>query len=138
MLGSSSVNARWLKPVLIPIATRLDDWLGHGVRNPRKKWWLDLEIVDGICVTPRRGVNKRDLDLKRNIDPATQKIAYYNANVMPSPNAYGTPIFPNRKAAIAAAALLESPDEARARIATGGATPEHYIPRPLDEAEPGL
>jgi reductive dehalogenase len=130
------INARWLKPVLIPIATRLDDWLGHGVRNPKKKWWLDLEIVDGVCVTPRKGVNERDLNLKRSIDPATQKIAYYNANVMPPPNAYGTSIFPNRKEAIAAAALLETPDEARARIAAGGATPEHYLPTPpLEESE---
>ncbi|OGT82663.1 MAG: hypothetical protein A3H91_05595, partial [Gammaproteobacteria bacterium RIFCSPLOWO2_02_FULL_61_13] len=40
------VNAMWLKPLLVPIATRLDDWFGHGVRNPAKKWWLDLEIVD--------------------------------------------------------------------------------------------
>jgi reductive dehalogenase len=132
------INARWLKPVLIPIATRLDDWLGHGVRNPKKKWWLDLEIVDGVCVTPRKGVNKRDLDLDRNIDPATQKIAYYNANVMPAPNSYGMSVFPNRKEAIAAASLLETPDEARQRVAEGGPKPAHYIPTPpLDESEIG-
>jgi ferredoxin len=124
------INARWLKPLLIPLATRLDDLMGHGVRNPAKKWWLDLEIVDGICVTPRKGVNERDLDLNRKIDPATQKIAYYNANVMPPPNSYGMPIFPNRKAAIAAARLLETPDEARARVASGGQKPAHYIPTP--------
>ncbi|MDA0679284.1 MAG: 4Fe-4S dicluster domain-containing protein [Proteobacteria bacterium] len=124
------INARWLKPILIPIATRLDDLLGHGVRNPAKKWWLDLEIVDGICVTPRKGVNERDLDLNRKVDPATQKIAYYNANVMPPPDSYGMPVFPDRKAAIAAAALLETPAEARQRIAAGGATPAHYIPTP--------
>jgi len=130
------INARWLKPVLIPIATRLDDWLGHGVRNPAKKWWLDLEIVDGICVTPRKGVNERDLDLDRNIDPDTQKIAYYNANVMPPPNSYGMTVFPNRKEAIAAAAVLETPDEARRRIASGGPKPAHYVPTPpLEESE---
>ncbi len=124
------INARWLKPVLIPVATWLDDFLGHGVRNPAKKWWLDLEIVDGVCVTPRKGVNERDLDLKRKIDPATQKIAYYNANLMPPPDSYGMPVFPNRKEAIAAARLLETPDEARARIASGGPRPAHYIPTP--------
>jgi ferredoxin len=132
------INARWLKPILIPIATRLDDLLGHGVRNPAKKWWLDLEIVDGICVTPRKGVNQRDLDLDRKIDPATQKIAYYNANVMPPPDSYGMPIFPNRKEAIAAAALLETPDQARARIASGGPKPAHYVPTPpLENTESG-
>jgi ferredoxin len=124
------INARWLKPYLVPVAVKLDDWLGHGVRNPVKKWWLDLEIVDGVCVEPRKGVNQRDLDLDRHIDASTQKIAYYNANVMPPPNAHGIPIFPNRKAAIAASAILETPDEARARIASGGDRPEHYVPTP--------
>ena len=56
------INARWMKPFLIPIAVKLDDWLGHGIRNPKKRWWLDLEIVDGVCVEPRKGVNERDLD----------------------------------------------------------------------------
>jgi len=130
------INARWLKPFLIPVAVRLDDLLGHGIRNPAKKWWLDLEVVDGVCVEPRKGVNQRDLDLKRNVDPAKQNIAYYNANVMPPPNAHGIPVFPNRKEAIAAAALLETPDEARARVAAGGPTPAHYIPTPpLEESE---
>ena len=110
-------------------------WLGHGIRNPAKRWWLDLEIVDGVCVEPRKGVNERDLDLDRQVDPATQKIAYYNANVMPPPNSHGIAVFPNRKEAIAAAALLETPAEARERIAAGGATPAHYIPTPpMDES----
>ena len=130
------INARWLKPFLVPIAVRLDDLLGHGIRNPAKKWWLDLEIVDGVCVEPRKGVNKRDLDLKRHIDPATQKIAYYNANVMPPPNSHGIPVIPNRKEAIAAAALLETPAEALARVQAGGPKPAHYIPTPpLAESE---
>jgi hypothetical protein len=132
------INARWLKPWLVPIAVRLDDWLGHGIRNPAKRWWLDLEIVDGICVEPRKGVNERDLDLERHVDPSTQKIAYYNANVMPPPNSHGIPVFPNRKEAIAAAALLETPEEARARVRAGGPTPSHYIPTPpLDESAIG-
>jgi ferredoxin len=130
------INARWLKPVLVPIATRLDDWLGHGVRNPAKKWWLDLEIVDGICVEPRKGVNQRDLHLDRQFDPATQKIAYYNANVMPAPNSHGIPVFPNRKEAIAAAALLETPDAARARRQAGNPKPLHYVATPpIPDAE---
>jgi len=124
------INARWLKPYLVPIAVRLDDWLGHGVRNPVKKWWLDLEIVDGICVEPRKGVNRRDLDLDRHIDAATQKIAYYNANLMPPPNSHGIPVFPDRKAAIAAASLLETPADARERIRKGGPKPAHYVPTP--------
>ncbi len=130
------INARWAKPYLVPIATRLDDWLGHGIRNPHKKWWLDLEIVDGVCVEPRKGVNKRDLDLKRFIDAKTQKIAYYNANQMPPPNSHGMVFMPKRKEAIAAGKLLETPDEARARLKAGGAKPRHYVPTPpLAESE---
>jgi ferredoxin len=130
------INARWLKPVLVPIATRLDDWLGHGIRNPAKKWWLDLEIVGGVCVTPRKGVNARDLDLKRRFDPEKQKIAYYNADAMPPPNSQGIIYKPDRKAAIAAAELLETPDEALARIKAGRPKPAHYSPTsPLDESE---
>lgn len=123
------INARWMKPYLVPVATWLDDKLGHGIRNPAKKWWLDLEIVDGVCVEPRKGVNKRDLDLDRVIDPATQKIAYYNANLMPPPNSHGIAFVPNRKEAVAAGELLETPDEARARIKSGGERPLHYLPR---------
>ena len=130
------INARWTKPYLVPIATRLDDWLGHGIRNPHKKWWLDLEIVDGVCVEPRKGVNKRDLNLNRFIDAKTQKIAYYNANQMPPPNSHGMVFMPKRKEAIAAGQLLETPDEARARVKAGGAKPLHYVPTPpLPESE---
>jgi reductive dehalogenase len=125
------INARWLKPLLVPIATRLDDWLGHGIRNPAKKWWLDLEIVDGVCVEPRKGVNKRDLDLKRTIDPAKQKIAYYNADVMPPPNSHGIPYIPKRKDAVAAGTSLETPAEALARVKAGDPMPKHYVPTPL-------
>jgi ferredoxin len=130
------INARWLKPLLVPIATRLDDWLGHGVRNPAKKWWLDLEIVDGVCVAPRKGVNERDLRLTRFFDPDKQKIAYYNADLMPPPNSHGIPWVPDRKAAMAAAAKLETPQQAAARVAAGGPKPKHYVPTPpLPESE---
>jgi ferredoxin len=130
------IHARPLKPLLVPIATRLDDWLGHGVRNPVKKWWLDLEIVDGVSVLPRKGVNERDLDLKRWIDPKKQKIAYYHADIMPPPNSSGIPQMVDRKAALAAAAKVETPAEALARRAAGGKKPDHYIPAgPLDPSQ---
>ena len=122
------VNARWLKPLMVPLAVWLDDRLGKGRRNPIKKWWLDLEIVDDVCVTPR-GINQRDLDLGANIDPAKQKMACYNADAMPPPNqAKPSPL--DRQAALAAAALLETPDEARTRVAAGGEAPAHYRPTP--------
>ena len=121
------VNVRWLKPLLVPIAVWLDDALGHGVRNPVKKWWLDLEIVDGKCVLPTKGVNQRDLNLEHKIDPQKQKMAYYHADVMPPPDA-AHPVMVDRKAAMMARELLETPKEAKERIAAGNPRPDHYKP----------
>ena len=54
-----------------------DDKLGNGSINKAKKWWFDLEQVDGVAVAPRAGANERQLDLDGNTDPAGQKIALY-------------------------------------------------------------
>lgn len=129
------VNASWLKPMLVPLAVRLDDWLGNGRRNPAKKWWFDLEIVDGVCVEPVKGVNRRELNLDHRIDPAKQKMAYYPAAVMPVPNDL-RPQPVDRKAAMAAAADLETPDAARRRHARGSPPPPHYAATPPDPEGP--
>ena len=109
------VNAMWAKPAMIPLAVKLDDWLEHGKRNPAKKWWFDLEIVDGVCIAPR-GSNERDLDIAKEarMDPGKQKIAYYPANAMPPPLA-PEPHLLDRKKALAAAADIEPADLAHAR-----------------------
>ena len=126
------VNAFWLKPVLVPLAVKLDDMLGHGVRNPQKKWWLDLEIVDGVCVEPTKGVNQRDLDINRKIDVQKHKVAYYHANMMPPPNTSGMVQPVTRKEGLAAAEHVETLEQALQRRASGGGIPEHYIPvKPL-------
>ncbi|GHD54677.1 hypothetical protein GCM10017083_32470 [Thalassobaculum fulvum] len=124
------VNAMWAKPAMVPAAVRLDDALGHGKRNPVKKWWLDLEIVDGVCVTPR-GTNERDIDPAReaSLDPAKQRIAYHHADAMPPPDRLD-PVPVDRKAALAAAERIESPEAARERVARGGLPPAHYTPTP--------
>ncbi len=122
------IHARWLKPLLVPVATWLDDLLGNGKRNPAKKWWLDHEIVDGVAVRPK-ATNERDIDPARAFEPSHQHIAYYPANAMPAPDApSAVPL--DRKSALAAAALLETPAEARARVAAGGTKPAHYVPTP--------
>ena len=126
------VNAFWLKPVLVPLAVKLDDMLGHGVRNPQKKWWLDLEIVDGVCVEPTKGVNQRDLDINRKIDVQKHKVAYYHANMTPPPNTSGMVQPVTRKEGLAAAEHVETLEQALQRRASGGGIPEHYIPvKPL-------
>ena len=122
------VNAMWLKPVMVPIATFMDDWLGNGRRNPAKKWWLDHELVNGVAVAPK-GTNQRDIDPDRKVDPAHQKMAVYPASAMPPPDEAG-PVEVDRKAAMAAIDSLESPEQARQRLASGAAAPQHYTPSP--------
>jgi len=122
------INVQWIKPVLVPIAAWLDDRLGNGMRNPVKKWWFDHELVGGVAVTPK-GTNQRDIDPHKKVDLAHKTIAYYHANMMPPPDEPG-PVEVDRKAALAAAALIETPEQARRRVAGGGSVPAHYIPTP--------
>ncbi len=129
------IHAFWLKPLLVPIAVWLDDALGNGKRNPVKKWWFDLEIIDGVCVEPLHGTNRRDLDLSRNTDPAKQKMAIYHADMMPVPNDL-RPQPVDRKTARKALALVETAEQALARLARGGAPPAHYRPTPPAEGGP--
>ena len=80
------------------------------------------------------GTNERELDPGRKFDAAKQKIAYYNADVMPPPDSEAAvPL--DRKAALMAADRLETPLEALARQATETPPPAHYRatpPRSLD------
>ena len=122
------VNALWLKPLMVPFAAWFDDWIGNGRRNLAKKWWFDHEIVGGVTVAAK-ATNERDIDPARKVDAATQKMAYYHANMMPPPND-PAPHVVDRKAAMAAKDLLETPDEARTRHGRGGAKPAHYAPTP--------
>lgn len=129
------IHAAFLKPMLVPIAVRLDDWLGKGKRNPVKKWWFDLEVIDGVCVEPVKGVSQRDLNLDHKIDPAKQKMAYYQAHMMPVPNDL-RPQPADRKAAMAEAEELETPVQAALRRARGEAVPPNYVPTPPDPNGP--
>ncbi len=122
------VNAMWLKPLMVPIATFMDDWLGNGKRNPVKKWWFDQEIVNGRVV-PAKATNSRDIDPSRKPDPAQQKMAYYPASAMPPPND-PSPLPVDRKRAMAVKELLETPAVASARHAAGEKPPAHYTPTP--------
>jgi ferredoxin len=123
------VNARWLKPLLVPIAVFLDDKLGYGRRNASKKWWIDLEMDDGVCHVPSKGSNERELDLDREIPPPNHKVAYYSANVIPPAGQTG-PWKADRKAALASSTELETPASAQLRRAAGGAKPAIYEPTP--------
>ncbi|MGB0629648.1 MAG: Fe-S protein [Alphaproteobacteria bacterium] len=122
------VNAMFLKPLMVPVAAWLDDKLGNGMRNPVKKWWFDHEIIDGVA-TDAKATNERDIEPDKKIDIEGQKMAYYHANMMPPPD-QPEPFPVDRKAALKAKDLLETPDQARARVAAGGQMPDHYKPTP--------
>ena len=122
------VNAMWLKPLMVPIAAWMDDQLGNGKRNPAKKWWFDLEMVNGVSVRPK-DTNRRDIDVGRSVDAATQTLAYYHANMMPPPDA-ARPVVVHRKSALNARNVVETVDSARRRKAAGKAPPAHYDPTP--------
>jgi ferredoxin len=61
-----------------------DDRTGGGQRNPVKRWWWDLEIVDGVAVAPVAGVNEHDLSPGRDERlAAAQKIAVFPPHLQP-------------------------------------------------------
>ena len=128
------INAMWLKPLMVPFATFMDDWLQNGKRNPVKKWWFDHELVNGVVV-PAKGTNQREIDPTRKVDPAYQKMAIYHASMMPPPDQRG-PVEVDRKAAMAAVSVLETPSQAQERAAAGVAAPQHYVPTPPAGAAP--
>ncbi len=56
----AAIKLPWTRRTLI----WLDDVMKYGVRNRIKKWWFDLEIVEGKVVKPE-AVSERDLHLER-------------------------------------------------------------------------
>ena len=97
------------------LLARLDDWIGHGRRNPVKRWWFDLEWVDGVAVAPRAGTNERDLQVDRVLKPEELRLAVFPPDLLPPPGATGAvPV--DRRAGLVRAATLETPAAARARL----------------------
>ena len=92
-----------------------DDKVGNGSINPVKKWWWDLEWVDGQTVPPRKGTNARELDFSRAKRAETQQLAMYPAALMPPADAT-EPVPLNRKAGVAQAEQAELPEQARRRL----------------------
>jgi len=95
----------------------LDDKVGNGSINPVKKWWWDLEFVEGRTVVPGKGTNARGLDLNGGRIAERQKIALYPPDVLPDGDAIGVPVKLVRKEAIVRGQNAESPAAARRRVA---------------------
>ena len=103
-------------PFLRRSIARWDDRVKNGSINLVKKWWWDLEFVDGRTVEPSKGTNRRELDMNGGRIASKQKIAMYFADQNPPPEAVGVAVKPNRKEAVERGAAAESPAMARRRV----------------------
>ena len=115
-------SARLLElSIQVPSARRAlidyDDQIGAGMRNSVKRWWFDLEIVNGVCVSPS-GVNERDLDLDRTHKLAqNQKLAFYPPHLQPSAQTtISSTVSIDREAGLHAYANAEKPSQAKKRM----------------------
>ncbi len=100
----------------------MDDKVGNGKRNPVKKWWFDLEVIDGIAVVPPGGTNERDLNLNRgDVLAPSQKLAMFPPPLQPPGGTTLSDVVPvDRIAGLKAYAEAEDPREARARLTYQG------------------
>ena len=56
-----SERLMWLSidnPEARPAIVAMDDEIGNGARNPVKRWWFDLEVVNGIAIHPVAGIKR--------------------------------------------------------------------------------
>jgi ferredoxin len=101
----------WLS-IDVPAARRAlieyDDAIGGGLRNPVKRWWFDLEIVDGVAVKPA-AANERDLSPGREEKLAkSQKLAFFPPELQPKGGTTLKEVVPiDREAGLAAYAAAK-------------------------------
>ncbi|MEM8924625.1 MAG: reductive dehalogenase domain-containing protein [Actinomycetota bacterium] len=94
---------------------KLDDRVGNGAINPIKKWWWDLEWVDGRTMAPRKGTNARELDMDGGRIADRQRVPLYTPDLLP-PGDSAVPVRLDRSAALERAAAAERPADARRRV----------------------
>ncbi|MFN0161118.1 MAG: 4Fe-4S dicluster domain-containing protein [Burkholderiales bacterium] len=93
-----------------------DDAAGNGARNPVKRWWFDLEVVNGIAIHPVAGINERDLDFGRMRLAEKQKLAMFPPELQPAPGTTLATVVPaDREAGLKRYAEAEAPAAARTR-----------------------
>ncbi len=114
-LISLSINAPGSRSAII----KLDDDREMGRRNPLKRWWFDLEVIDGVARVPPFGTNERDITLGRDTRlQETQKVAIFPPSLQPQPGTTLSQVVPvDRAAALLEYQRAETPKAARARLA---------------------
>ncbi|MGE0335197.1 MAG: reductive dehalogenase domain-containing protein [Gammaproteobacteria bacterium] len=76
---------------------RLDDKVGNGRINPRKKWWWDLDTDQDGRIIPARKTNERQLVFRPPLGAEEQKLACYPPDLAPGADA-ASPTPPDRRA----------------------------------------
>jgi ferredoxin len=111
----------WLSiehPELAATIAAQDDIDGNGGRNPAKRWWFDLEVVDGMAGHPVAGINERDLDFGRMRLGDKQKLAMFPAELQPAGGTTISQVVPvDREAGLRMYERAERPEGARERLA---------------------
>jgi reductive dehalogenase len=113
-----SINVPQARPAII----RMDDEMQNGKRNLIKRWWFDLEVIDGAARVPPSGTNERDLTLGRDVKlMEVQKLAMFPPALQPPPGTTLSEVVPvDRSAGIAEYQKAESPEAARSRVDSSG------------------
>ncbi len=112
----------------VPVAAKwlaaLDDAVGRGGLNDRKKWWWDIELAeDGAYRPASHPVNRRGLSRDLKLRHEDQTMAVYPAPLAPHPYPYPYPM--DREAGIRAFQELVSAGEYRRRLAEGDTSHVH-------------
>jgi len=119
-----TIEARHLTQLSIEVPSarkhiiEMDERLENGRRNPIKRWWFDIEVVDGLPVKPVAGVNERDLDPARSKLAAAQKLAMFPPSLQPKGGTtLAQVVAVDRAAGLKLYTEAETPQSARRRIA---------------------
>jgi ferredoxin-NADP reductase len=105
-------------PASAPGLAKLDDVIGNGSLNPKKKWWWDIELdSDGGYHPTSKEVNTRNLQRDLHLKYEDQTLAVYPAPLAPHPHPYPFPM--DREAGIEAYQALVTAEEYQSRLKTG-------------------
>jgi reductive dehalogenase len=96
----------------------MDDVLQNGKRNLIKKWWFDLEVIEGSARVPPIGTNERDLNIGQEARLSEiQKLAMFPPVLQPVVGTTVSTTVPvDRTAGLKAYEAAERPDAARVRL----------------------